>query len=81
VVQNGLAVKTVEVVLMDEQGNLVIRNMALDTASSEYKALQAETAQVVKPPVAPVKPRTISTTRPSRVPGGGTRPPGPTGGH
>jgi hypothetical protein len=80
VIQNGLAVKTVEVVLMDEQGNLVIRNMALDTASSEYKALQAETAQMVKPPVVPVKPHT-TTTRPSRVPGGGNKLPGPPIGH
>lgn len=74
VIQNGLAVKTVEVVLMDEQGNLVIRNMALDTVSSEYKALQAETAQMVKPPVVPVKPRT-ATTKPSRTPGGNKMPP------
>ena len=79
VIQNGIAVKTVEAVLMDEQGNLAIRNMALDTASSEYKALQAETAQMVKPPVVPVRPHT-STTRPSGRPSGGSpRPPGPPG--
>ena len=80
VFQNGVPMKTVEIVLMDELGNLVIRNKALDAASSEYKALQAETEslQAVKPPVVvPIK--THSTTRP-HVPSGVRPPTGRPGG-
>ncbi len=67
----GIAIKTVEVVLMDEQGNLVIHNLALDTASKEFKDLQAETTKVA--PVVVPKPR--PTTKPVRVPGPVRTPP------
>ena len=68
----GIAIKTVEVVLADEQGNLVIHNLALDTASTELKELQAETAKVA--PV--VVPRPHPTTKPVHGPSPVRPPPG-----
>jgi hypothetical protein len=67
VFQNGVPMKTVEIVLMDDLGNLVVRNKALDGYSSEYKALQAETetVQTVRPP--PIKKEKEPTTKPHRT--------------